>query len=514
MPRIRRALISVSDKRGVVELARALVARDVEILSTGGTARLLADAGVPVRQVSDWTGFPELLDGRVKTLHPKIHGGLLARRDLPAHQEEMRAHGIEPIDLVAVNLYPFRETVARPGVTLEEAIEQIDIGGPSMLRSAAKNYTAVTVLVDPADYAAVIAELRARGEVSVATNRRLAQKVFHVTACYDGLIADWLGAQDGSGRFGASFHWGGTKALDMRYGENPHQAAALYGDFLEIAQPLHGKELSYNNVVDIDAALALAADFLAAPEAVVAIFKHNMPCGVGAGPDPLAAWERAFATDPESPFGGVVVCTRPWTLPLARAVDELFTEVLIAPDFAPDALELLRRKKNRRLVRWHPEAMPAQAPALRGVAGGLLVQEADRSVEDLAAATVVTRRAPTPSERAALAFAWKVVKHVKSNAVVFAAADRTLALGGGQTSRVEAIRSAVARAARLGIALAGAALASDAFFPFPDGAEEALAAGATAIVQPGGSTRDAEVIRAVDARGGAMVFTGVRHFRH
>src|SRR5581483_3895865 len=492
MPRIRRALISVSDKRGVVELARALVERDVEILSTGGTARLLADAGVPVRQVSDWTGFPELLDGRVKTLHPKIHGGLLARRDLPAHQEEMRAHGIEPIDLVAVNLYPFRETVARPGVTLEEAIEQIDIGGPSMLRSAAKNHAAVTVLVDPEDYAAVIAELRARGEVSVATNRRLAQKVFHVTACYDGLIADWLGAQDGAARFGASFHWGGTKALDMRYGENPHQAAALYGDFLAIAEPLHGKELSYNNVVDIDAALALAADFLAGPEAVVAILKHNTPCGVGA----------------------VVVSTRPWTLPLARAVDELFTEVLIAPDFAPDALELLRRKKNRRLVRWHPEAMPAQAPALRGVAGGLLVQEADRSIEDLAAATVVTRRAPTPSERAALAFGWKVVKHVKSNAVVFAAADRTLALGGGQTSRVEAIRAAVARAARLGIALAGAALASDAFFPFPDGAEEALAAGATAIVQPGGSTRDAEVIRAVDARGGAMVFTGVRHFRH
>src|SRR5579884_4265217 len=280
MPRIRRALISVSDKRGVVELARALVERDVEILSTGGTARLLADAGVPVRQVSDWTGFPELLDGRVKTLHPKIHGGLLARRDLPAH--------------------------------LEEAIEQIDIGGPSMLRSAAKNHAAVTVLVDPEDYAAVIAELRARGEVSVATNRRLAQKVFHVTACYDGLIADWLGAQDGAARFGASFHWGGTKALDMRYGENPHQAAALYGDFLAIAEPLHGKELSYNNVVDIDAALALAADFLAGPEAVVAILKHNTPCGVGAGPDPLVAWERAFATDPESPFGGVVVSTRPW----------------------------------------------------------------------------------------------------------------------------------------------------------------------------------------------------------
>jgi phosphoribosylaminoimidazolecarboxamide formyltransferase/IMP cyclohydrolase len=383
-----------------------------------------------------------------------------------------------------------------------------------MLRSAAKNHAAVTVLVDPEDYAPVVAELSERGEVSIATNRRLAQKAFHVTACYDGMIADWLGAQDGAARFGASFHWGGTKALDMRYGENPHQAGALYGDFLRIAEPLHGKELSYNNVVDIDAALALAADFLETPDATVAILKHNTPCGVGSGPDPLVAWERAYATDPESPFGGVVVSTRPWTLALARAVDELFTEVLIAPDFAPDALELLRKKKNRRRVRWHPDAMPTQAPAVRGVAGGLLVQDADRGVEDLAAAKVVTRRAPSPAELAALAFAWRVVKHVKSNAVVFAAADRTLALGGGQTSRVEAIRGAVARAARLGISLAGAALASDAFFPFPDGAEEALAAGATAIVQPGGSTRDAEVIRAVDARGAAMLFTGVRHFRH
>ncbi|HLK10850.1 MAG TPA: bifunctional phosphoribosylaminoimidazolecarboxamide formyltransferase/IMP cyclohydrolase [Candidatus Binatia bacterium] len=514
MPRVRRALISVSDKRGVVELARALVERDVDILSTGGTAKLLDEAGISVRQVSDWTGFPEMLDGRVKTLHPKIHGGLLGRRDLPAHREEMRAHGIEPIDLVAVNLYPFRETVARPGVTLEEAIEQIDIGGPSMLRSAAKNHAAVTVLVDPDDYAPVIAELRERGEVSAATNRRLAQKVFHVTACYDGMIADWLGAQGTEGRFGASFHWGGTKALDMRYGENPHQAGALYGEFLAVAEPLHGKELSYNNVVDIDAALALAAEFVGAADATVAILKHNTPCGVGAGPDPLVAWERAYATDPESPFGGVVVCTRRWTLALARAVDELFTEVLIAPDFAPDALDLLRRKKNRRLVRWHPDAMPVRAPALRGVAGGLLVQEADRTAEDVAAAKVVTRRAPTAAELGALAFGWKVVKHVKSNAIVFAAPDRTLALGGGQTSRVEAIRGAVARAARLAIPLAGAALASDAFFPFPDGAEEALAAGATAIVQPGGSTRDVEVIRAVDARGAAMVFTGVRHFRH
>src|SRR6266704_2039845 len=477
-----RALVSVSDKRGVVDFARGLAALGFEILSTGGTAKLLAEAGVPVRQVSDYTGFPEMLDGRVKTLHPKIHGGLLGRRDLPEHVRAMREQGIEPIDLVAVNLYPFRETIARPGTTLAEAIEQIDIGGPSMLRSAAKNHAQVTVIVDPDDYEPVLAELRAGG-VGPETRRRLAVKVFCATACYDGAIADYLGQ-------GGTFHWGGRKALDMRYGENPHQAAALYGDFLRVAEPLHGKELSYNNVVDIDAALALAEEFRRGPEAAVAILKHNTPCGVGVGRDPLEAWERAYATDPESPFGGIVVSTRPWTLPLARAVDELFTEVLIAPDFEPDALELLRRKKARRLVRWHPDAAPAKAPALRGVTAGLLVQDADRAIEDPREARVVTRRAPT------------------------AEAVRTLALGGGQTSRVEPVRNARARAERLGISLRGSVLASDAFFPFADGLEEAIAAGATAVIQPGGSTRDAEVVRAADAHGVAMIFTGVRHFRH
>jgi len=501
-----RALVSVSDKRGVVEFARGLAALGFDILSTGGTAKLLAEAGVRVRQVSDYTGFPELLDGRVKTLHPKIHGGLLGRRDLPEHVRAMREHGIEPIDLVAVNLYPFRETIVRPGTTLAEAIEQIDIGGPSMLRSAAKNHAQVTVIVDPDDYEPVLAELRAGG-VGPETRRRLAVKVFCATACYDGAIADYLGQ-------GGTFHWGGRKALDMRYGENPHQAAALYGDFLRVAEPLHGKELSYNNVVDIDAALALAEEFRRGPEAAVAILKHNTPCGVGVGRDPLEAWERAYATDPESPFGGIVVSTRPWTLPLARAVDEIFTEVLIAPHFEPDALELLRRKKARRIVRWHPDAAPAKAPALRGVAGGLLVQDVDRAIEDPREAKVVTRRAPTAEELRALAFAGRVVKHVKSNAIAFTTAERTLALGGGQTSRVEPVRNARARAARLGISLTGSVLASDAFFPFADGLEEAIAAGATAVVQPGGSTRDDEVIRAADAHGVAMVFTGVRHFRH
>src|SRR5437870_8429726 len=501
-----RALLSVSDKRGVVDFARGLAALGFEILSTGGTAKLLAEAGVPVRQVSDYTGFPEMLDGRVKTLHPKIHGGLLGCRDLPEHVLAMREHGIEPIDLVAVNLYPFRETIARPGTTLAEAIEQIDIGGPSMLRSAAKNHAQVTVIVDPDDYQPVLAELRAGG-VTPETRRRLALKVFCATACYDGAIADYLGQ-------GGTFHWGGRKALDMRYGENPHQAAALYGEFLKVAEPLHGKELSYNNVVDIDAALALAEEFRTAPGAAVAILKHNTPCGVGIGRDPLEAWKRAYATDPESPFGGIVVSTRPWTLPLAWAVDEIFTEVLIAPDFEPDALELLRRKKQRRLVRWHPEANEVRAPAIRGVARGMLVQDQDRAIEDPREARVVTRRPPTPEELLALTFAWRVVKHVKSNAIAFTLADRTLALGGGQTSRVEPVRTARARAERLGISLHRSVLGSDAFFPFPDGLEEALDAGSTAVIQPGGSTRDEEVIRAADARGAAMVFTGVRHFRH
>jgi phosphoribosylaminoimidazolecarboxamide formyltransferase/IMP cyclohydrolase len=514
MPKIGRALVSVSDKRGLVEFAKVLAKHGVQMLSTGGTAKLLSDAGIAVTQVSDHTGFPEMMDGRVKTLHPKIHGGLLGRRDVPEHMDAMDEHGIAPIDLVVVNLYPFAQTVAKPGVTFEEAIENIDIGGPSMLRSAAKNHESVTVIVDPDDYAAVAAELESGGgEVSVATNRRLAQKVFHTTAVYDGMIADYLGAS-AEGRFGQSFHWGGTKAIDMRYGENPHQQAALYGDFLRVAEPLHGKELSYNNVVDIDAAMALALEFVDEKDAAIAILKHNTPCGVGTGADPVQAWDRAFATDPESPFGGVIISTKPWTLALAQKVDELFTEVLIAPEFAPDALEFLKKKKNRRLVRWHPDRMRRDAPALRGVASGLLVQDADRPGNELETAKVVTKREPTAAELAGLRFGWKVVKHVKSNAIVFAAENRTLAVGGGQTSRVEAIRNAVARAAREKIDLEGSVLASDAFFPFPDGLEEAANAGAVAFVQPGGSTRDPEVIKAADARGVAMIFTGVRHFRH
>ena len=508
MSRVRRALVSVSDKHGLIEFAQGLAALDVQILSTGGTAKLLTEAGIPVMQVSDFTGFPEMLDGRVKTLHPKIHGGLLGRRDLPEHVEAMKQHGIEPIDLVVVNLYPFEATVAKPGVSLDEAIEQIDIGGPSMLRSAAKNHASVTVIVDPADYAPVLAELRERrGEVSVETNRRLAHKVFATTARYDGAIASYLGQ-------GASFSWSGLKELDMRYGENPHQQAALYGEFLRVCEPLHGKELSYNNVVDVDAAVSLATEFLAHPDAMVAILKHNTPCGAGLGRDPLEAWQLAYATDPESPFGGIVISTKPWTLELARAVDEIFTEVLIAPAFEAEALDLLRKKKNRRLVLWHPAATPARTRAVRSVVGGMLVQDQDTVIEDLTRCKRVTMREPSDVELRDLDFAWRVVKHVKSNAIVFAANGRTLAIGGGQTSRVEAIRIAVARAARQGISLEDCVLASDAFFPFADGLEEAVAAGAIAIVQPGGSTRDEEVIAAADRRGAAMILTGVRHFRH
>jgi phosphoribosylaminoimidazolecarboxamide formyltransferase/IMP cyclohydrolase len=509
-------LISVSDKTGVVELAKELAALGAEILSTGGTAERLKGAGVPVVAVGDFTGSPEILDGRVKTLHPKIHGGLLGRRDDPRHRSQMEEQGIQPIDMVVVNLYPFEATVARPECTLEDAIENIDIGGPSMLRSAAKNHRDVTVIVDPADYDAVVEELRSsKGEVSADTNARLARKVFQTTARYDGAIADYLGALGGESRlnFGETVHLQFRKAQDLRYGENPHQKAALYGDFFKSVRQLHGKELSYNNIVDINAALWLMNEFLSDPP-TVAILKHNTPCGVGKGPSVAEAYRRAYATDPESPFGGILISNQPWTLELSQLVDEIFTEVLIAPQFEPDALEFLRKKKNRRLMQWAPEAMAGIEREIRGVIGGLLVFDADRSMEDPASARVVTKRAPTEDELAGLCFGWKVVKHVKSNAIAFVASDRTLALGGGATSRVDPVHAARAKAGRVGISLEGSVLASDAFFPFPDGLEEAAKAGATAVVQPGGSVRDDQVIETADTLGLAMVFTGVRHFRH
>ncbi|GIW43688.1 MAG: bifunctional purine biosynthesis protein PurH [Candidatus Binatia bacterium] len=516
MAKIERALISVSDKTGVVAFARELSAMGVEILSTGGTARELEAAGIPVTQVSAYTGSPEILDGRVKTLHPKIHGGLLARRDVAAHLEQLRSLGIGRIDLVAVNLYPFETTVARPECTWEEAIENIDIGGPSMIRSAAKNHEFVTVIVDPQDYPVVVQELRSRGEVSLETNRRLAQKAFALTARYDGAIATFLGSwADGHRQpFSTTWHMTLPKAQDLRYGENPHQRAALYGKFLECVEQLHGKELSFNNILDIHSALALMLEFADGPSACLAILKHNTPCGVGLGATDVEAYRRAFATDPESPFGGILISNRPWSLELAQEVDEIFTEVLIAPEFAPEALEFLQRKKNRRLMRWHIEATKQDEWDVRGVFGGLLVQDRDRAMEDPRSGRVVTRRSPTPEEYAAMEFGLKVVKHVKSNAIVFCNARSTLAIGGGATSRVDPVFSARAKAQRVGVDLRGSVLASDAFFPFPDGVEVAAEAGITAVVQPGGSVRDEEVIAAADRWGLAMVFTGVRHFRH
>jgi phosphoribosylaminoimidazolecarboxamide formyltransferase/IMP cyclohydrolase len=512
---VRRALLSVSDKRGLVELARGLAELGVELVASGGSAAALRDAGLAVVDVETLTGSPEMLGGRVKTLHPRIHGGVLARRDHAGDQRDLAAHGLATIDLVVVNLYPFEATVAKPDVTLAEAIEKIDIGGPSMIRSAAKNQAWVGVVVDPDDYPAVLAELRQAGGLSDATRARLALAAFERTARYDTAIHAWLAARAAAGEaFPSRLSVELALAAPLRYGENPHQRAALYGDFLSIAEPLHGKELSFNNLVDAQAALALIREFLGQDGAAVAILKHNTPCGVGLGATPLDAYRRAFRTDPESPFGGIVVSSRPFDLELARAVDEIFTEVLIAPGFDAGAEALLRAKKNRRLLRFHPDRLPAHELDLRRVYGGVLVQESDTAMEDLASARVATRRKPSDEELRALAFGWRVVKHVKSNAVVFTAADGTLAIGGGATSRVDAIHQAVAKARRVGIELRGSALASDAFFPFPDGLEVAAAAGATAFVQPGGSVRDDLVIEAADRLGAAMIFTGVRHFRH
>jgi len=503
--KIRRALLSVSDKTGLVELARGLAAHGVELLSTGGTAAALREAGLAVKDVAEHTGFPEMLDGRVKTLHPLVHGGLLFRRDLPEHVRQAGAHGIAPIDLVAVNLYPFEQTVARPDVTREEAIENIDIGGPSMLRSAAKNHAAVTVACDPADYADVLREMDANGGATTpATRERLARKVFALTSRYDRAIAAYLGGNDGS------FECAESLAMTLRYGENPHQKGELYGDLSAHLEQLHGKELSYNNLLDITAAVDLIGEF---DEPTVAILKHTNPCGVGSDATLIGAWDKAFATDRQAPFGGIIICNRPLDQPLAAAIAEIFSEVIIAPDFSAASLEILRKKKNLRLMRLKGRPRPASRD-VRSVLGGLLVQDHDADCGHVSDGKCVTKRTPAPDEIRALEFGWKVVKHVKSNAIVFAGPDRTLGIGAGQMSRVDSVRIAVWKAGEAGLSLAGSAVASDAFFPFPDGLVAAAEAGATSAVQPGGSVRDADVIAAADERGMAMVFTGKRHFRH
>ena len=513
---VKRALLSVSDKSGLVAFGQALAELGVELVASGGTAGALREAGLEVIDVADLTGSPEMLGGRVKTLHPRIHGGILARRDHEGDQRDLEHQKIGTIDLVVVNLYPFEATVAKPGVTLADAIEKIDIGGPSMIRSAAKNHDHVAVAVDPSDYTSLIDELRSAGGFCEATRRRLALKAFERTAAYDAAISDYLSGENAGGRslFPERLRVEFGRSAELRYGENPHQRAALYGGFLEIAEPLHGKQLSYNNVVDLQAAIALILEFDARDASTVAILKHNTPCGVGSGTSPVEAYLRAFETDPESPFGGIIVSNRAFDLALAEEVDKIFTEVLVAPDFSAEALESLMQKKNRRLLRFHPDRIDASQLDWKRVFGGVLIQESDLAIEQIASCPAATRRKPTEDELRALAFNWRVAKHVKSNAVVFGGSDRTLALGAGATSRVDAILQAVAKAKRVGLDLTGSALASDAFFPFPDGIEAAAQAGATAVAQPGGSTRDDEVIAAADRLGIAMVLTGVRHFRH
>lgn len=514
----KKALLSVSDKTGLVEFARALVSRHgFELLSTGGTARLLTGAGLPVTEVSSHTGSPEIMEGRVKTLHPKIHGGLLCRRDNPDHLAQAAANNIDLIDLVVVNLYPFRETVARPGVTMEEAIENIDIGGPSMLRSAAKNHASVTVVCDPADYAGVLAALDSGEEALACLRTRLARKVFRHTSEYDHAIAAYLETHaaepslESISGLSETLHLQSPLALRLRYGENPHQQAALYGPFFEAFQQLQGKELSYNNILDVSAAAYLIGEF---ENPTLAILKHTNPCGVASAPTLLEAWEQAFATDRQAPFGGIIVVNRTVDLPLAEAISGIFCEVIIAPAFAEDALACLGKKKNLRLITAKGHLMPENLRDIRSVAGGYLCQDRDQKRIRANELKVVTERAPTDEEWRALLFGWKVVKHVKSNAIIYASAERTLGIGAGQMSRVDSSRIAVWKAGEAGLPLQGSIVASDAFFPFADGLLAAAEAGARAVIQPGGSMRDEEVIAAANQHGMAMVFTGVRHFRH
>ena len=519
---VSRALLSVSDKTGLADFASGLARLGVTLLSTGGTAKALADAGVPVVEIGDYTGFPEMLDGRVKTLHPKVHGGVLARRDDPGHLAALEKHSIPTIDLVVVNLYPFRETVAKPGCTLEDAIENIDIGGPAMVRSAAKNWRDVGIVVDPADYAALLSELEAHGRVlSAETRFALARKAFSHTAAYDGAISNWLTARGPDGAAAAfpdRFNLQAVKVEDLRYGENPHQQAAFYRDLRPAAgtiatyRQLQGKELSYNNIADSDAAWECVKSFA---ETACVIVKHANPCGVAIAGSTADAYRKALATDPTSAFGGIIAFNRPLDAVTLEAVAAQFLEVLIAPAYTADALTVIAQKKNVRVleVPLAASTSPAELDWKR-VGGGLLVQTADtRNVlpEDL---RVVTKKAPTPGELADLMFAWRVAKFVKSNAIVYCAGGQTLGIGAGQMSRVDSTRIAAMKAKHANLSLAGSVVASDAFFPFRDGLDVVADNGAIAVIEPGGSVRDDEVIAAADERGLAMVFTGIRHFRH
>ena len=519
MTKVSRALLSVSDKSGIVEFARALAALGVQIVSTGGTAKLLEKEGIAVTEVSAYTGFPEMLDGRVKTLHPKIHAGLLARRDDPGHLAALRSAGIPPIDLLVVNLYPFQASVADPDCSFEEAIENIDIGGPALLRAAAKNHAGVGVVVDPADYARVLEEMRSSGGISEATRFALAKKVFAHTAAYDGAIANYLSSLDAGRRrreYPDVLSLQFARLQDLRYGENPHQSAALYRDERPVAgslatcRQLQGKELSYNNIADADAAWECVKSFA---EPACVIVKHANPCGVATGASLAAAYEKAFKTDPVSAFGGILAFNRALDRAAAEAASQQFAEVIVAPRVEPEAQEVFAKKANVRVLEV-PLSHDVQAHDYKRVGGGLLVQTTDAKAVRRDELKVVTKKQPTESQWSDLLFAWRVAKFVKSNAIVFCRDGMTLGVGAGQMSRVDSSRLAVMKAQAAKLSLAGSVVASDAFFPFRDGLDVVAEAGAHAVIQPGGSVRDDEVIAAADERGVAMVLTGVRHFRH
>ncbi len=515
------ALLSVSDKRGLVDFATALVKQHgYTLLSTGGTAKLLAEKGLPVTEVSQHTGFPEIMEGRVKTLHPKIHGGLLCRRDKADHLDQAKKNNIDLIDLVVVNLYPFEDTVAKPGVHFEEAIENIDIGGPSMLRSAAKNHESVSVVCDPADYTPVLEALaveQTEPAKILALRRKLALKVFQRTASYDAAISRYLEAQaaepdlEALSGFPAEYSLSLKKAQSLRYGENPHQKAALYGTFHEHFSQLQGKELSYNNILDITAATYLIGEF---ERPTVAILKHTNPCGVGSADSLIEAWDKAYATDKQAPFGGIIIVNQTLDGTLAEAIKEIFTEVIIAPRFSDEALAIFSKKKNLRLMVAKGGIGADALQEVRSVVGGVLVQDRDRTLGNVKEFKVVTKRQPTPEEWASMMFGWKVGKHVKSNSIVYCRGEQTLGVGAGQMARVDSSRIAVWKAGEAGLDLRGSVVCSEALFPFPDGLLAAADAGATAAIQPGGAIRDADVIAAADARGMAMVFTASRHFKH
>jgi phosphoribosylaminoimidazolecarboxamide formyltransferase / IMP cyclohydrolase len=526
--KVRRALLSVHDKTGVVELARALAGLGVELLSTGGTARLLREAGVAVREVADVTGFPEMLDGRVKTLHPRIHGGILARRDVPEDVATLERHGIPPIDLVVVALYPFEATVARPDVTRAEAIEQIDVGGPTMIRAAAKNHAHVAVITSPAQYDAVLGELRERdGALAAGTRARLAVEAFRRTAAYDAAIAQYLGAEPATpaadvdaAALPPALRLDLERALPLRYGENPHQAAAWYRLAgaapvgLAALKQLHGPELGYNNLLDFSSALALLLEF---EEPAAVVIKHTNPCGVAHGATVGEAMARAKASDPVSIYGGIVGVNRPLDMAVVRELAGIFVEILFAPGYATDALaELVRTKRKCRIfeIPCGPASRPARLVEYRSALGGVLAQGADLVDLDAATLKVVSRRAPTAEELEALRFAWRVAKHARSNAIVLSTRDQVVGVGAGQMNRVDSARLAVMRAREVGLATEGTVCASDAFFPFRDALDVAIEAGATAVIHPGGSLRDEEVVAAADEREVAMVVTGIRHFRH